>query len=114
IHAQIERLGNGPESEAAAVEEALEALQAVPGARLHIQHVSTRAGVDLIRTGKRHALRVTAEATPHHLALTAADVLALGPHGRVDRGWGIVQESRKEHAVCWAAGARTHRDDDVP
>jgi len=84
IHAQIERLGNGPESEAAAVEEALEALQAVPGARLHIQHVSTRAGVDLIRTGKRHALRVTAEATPHHLALTAADVLALGPHGRVN------------------------------
>src|SRR5213593_4582402 len=41
IHAQIERLGKGPESEAA-------------------------------------------EATPHHLALTAQDVTALGPHGAVN------------------------------
>jgi len=61
MHAQIERLGSGPESEARAVTEALEALEAVPGARLHIQHVSTRAGVELIRTAKQHRLLVTAE-----------------------------------------------------
>jgi len=84
VHAQIERLGNGPDSEAAAVDQALEALQLVPGSRLHLQHVSTRAAVDLIRTGKRHGLQVTAEATPHHLALTARDVVALGPHGSVN------------------------------
>src|SRR2546428_2976794 len=84
IHAQIERLGNGPESEAAAVTEALEALEAVPGARLHIQHVSTRAGVQLIRTAKQHRLLVTAEATPHHLALTARDVAVLGAPGGVN------------------------------
>ena len=84
VHAQIERLGNGPDSEAAAADQALEALQLVPGSRLHLQHVSTRAAVDLIRTGKRHGLQVTAEATPHHLALTARDVVALGPHGSVN------------------------------
>ena len=84
VHAQIERLGNGPDSEAAAVDQALEALQVVPGSRLHLQHVSTRAAVDLIRTAKRHGLQVTAEATPHHLALTARDVVALGPHGSVN------------------------------
>src|SRR5437764_860555 len=84
MHAQIERLGSGPESEARAVTEALEALEAVPGARLHIQHVSTRAGVELIRTAKQHRLLVTAEATPHHLALTARDVAALGPQGAVN------------------------------
>src|SRR3989442_11583464 len=84
IHAQVERLGDGPESEAAAVTQALEALEAVPGARLHIQHVSTRAGAELIRTAKRQRLPVTAEATPHHLALTAQDVAALGPQGAVN------------------------------
>ncbi|TMD23027.1 MAG: dihydroorotase [Chloroflexi bacterium] len=84
IHAQIERLGDGPESEAAAVTQALEALAAVPRARLHVQHVSTRASVDLIRTAKRQGLPVTAEATPHHLALTAAEVVALGPQGNVN------------------------------
>lgn len=84
VHAQIERLGVGPESEAAGLSEALEALEAVPGARLHIQHVSTRAGVELIRTAKRHTLLVTAEVTPHHLALTAQDVAALGLHGAVN------------------------------
>src|SRR2546423_8518212 len=84
MHAQIERLGSGPESEARAVTEALEALEAVPRARLHIQHGSTRAGVELIRTAKQHRLLVTAEATPHHLALTARDVAGLGPPGAVN------------------------------
>jgi len=44
------------------------------GARLHIAHVSTAAGVRLIRDAKRRGVRVTAEATPHHLVLTDADV----------------------------------------
>src|SRR6266705_1223967 len=48
IHAQAEQLGDGPDAEAVAVTEALDALRDVGGARLHIQHVSTRAAVDLI------------------------------------------------------------------
>jgi dihydroorotase len=40
--------------------------------RLHIQHVSTRQGVALIRAAKARGVRVTAEATPHHLTLTDA------------------------------------------
>jgi dihydroorotase len=40
--------------------------------RLHIQHVSTRFGVELIRGAKARGVRVTAEATPHHLVLTDA------------------------------------------
>jgi len=40
--------------------------------RLHIQHVSTRFGVELIRAAKARGVRVTAEATPHHLTLTDA------------------------------------------
>ena len=38
--------------------------------RLHIAHVSAAASVDAIRRAKARGLRVTAEATPHHLLLT--------------------------------------------
>ncbi len=40
------------------------------GAHVHIQHVSSRRSVDLVRWGKRLGARVTAEATPHHFTLT--------------------------------------------
>lgn len=40
------------------------------GGRIHIQHVSTRLGVDAVRRAKARGVRVTAEATPHHLLLT--------------------------------------------
>ena len=40
------------------------------GGHIHIQHVSTRAGVEAIRRAKERGVRVTAEATPHHLLLT--------------------------------------------
>ncbi len=40
------------------------------GGHIHIQHVSTRMGVDVIRRAKERGVRVTAEATPHHLLLT--------------------------------------------
>ena len=40
------------------------------GGRLHIAHVSTATGVQLIRAAKAQGIRVTAEVTPHHLVLT--------------------------------------------
>lgn len=40
------------------------------GGRLHVAHVSTARGVELIRQAKAAGARVTAEVTPHHLALT--------------------------------------------
>src|SRR5437870_8257344 len=84
IHAQAEGLGDDPDAEAVAVTEALDALRDVGGARLHMQHVSTRAAVDLIGAAKSEGLPVTAEATPHHLALSSRDVWAMGPQGNVN------------------------------
>ena len=83
IHAQAEGQGNGPGAEAAAVTDALEALRGLHGARLHLQHVSTRGAVDLIRAAKSDGLPVTAEATPHHLTLTSQDADVMGSHGNV-------------------------------
>ncbi|EWT02943.1 dihydroorotase [Intrasporangium oryzae NRRL B-24470] len=40
------------------------------GSRVHIAHVSTAASVEVIRWAKAQGIEVTAEVTPHHLALT--------------------------------------------
>lgn len=39
-------------------------------AKLHIAHVSSKGAVELIRQAKKKGIKVTAEATPHHLTLT--------------------------------------------
>jgi dihydroorotase len=40
------------------------------GGHIHLQHVSTRFGVESIRQARARGVRVTAEASPHHLVLT--------------------------------------------
>jgi dihydroorotase len=42
----------------------------VPGARLHLTHVSSAGALDLIRRAKAAGLPVTCDVTPHHLALS--------------------------------------------
>lgn len=61
-------------AEAAAVARDLavleDVLRDVPGARLHLTHLSTGAALDLVRRAKAAGLPVTCDVTPHHLALT--------------------------------------------
>ncbi|MGQ0814269.1 MAG: dihydroorotase [Gemmatimonadota bacterium] len=54
------------------------------GGRLHIQHVSTRLGVEMIRQAKARGVRVSAEATPHHLTLTDAAADAYRTEAKVN------------------------------
>ena len=46
------------------------------GSHVHIAHISTAGAVDAVRRGKARGVRVTAEATPHHLVLTDEAVRA--------------------------------------
>ncbi len=46
------------------------ALAEATGSRLHVCHISTAEGVDVLRWAKKRGAPVTAEATPHHLLLT--------------------------------------------
>ena len=39
-------------------------------AAIHMQHVSSAYGVDIIRRAKKRGIRVSGEATPHHLFFT--------------------------------------------
>lgn len=45
-------------------------LAELTGGRLHIAHVSTKGSVELIRGAKNRGVKITAEASPHHLTLT--------------------------------------------
>lgn len=45
------------------------------GARYHVAHISTAGAVSLVRQAQKEGLRVTAEAAPHHFALTEDEVL---------------------------------------
>jgi len=42
----------------------------VPGARLHLTHISSAGALELVRRAKEVGLPVTCDVTPHHLALT--------------------------------------------
>jgi dihydroorotase len=45
------------------------------GCTIHIQHISAAESIDLIRHALSMGLRISGEATPHHIALADSDVL---------------------------------------
>ncbi len=45
------------------------------GCRIHIQHVSTKGSVELIRKAKEKGVKVTAETAPHYFTLTDWDIV---------------------------------------
>jgi dihydroorotase len=53
------------------------ALAAYEDARIHVQHLSARESVDAVAAAKEAGVRITCEATPHHLVLTDEEVRTL-------------------------------------
>jgi dihydroorotase len=49
-------------------------ISAYTGAHIHMQHISSARSVDILRRAKADGVRVTGEATPHHIALTDASL----------------------------------------
>lgn len=70
-----------PISEALGIARALVAARET-GARIHIRQLSCDAGLQALR-GLRAGVRVSAEVTPHNLALDEGDYLRLGPVAKV-------------------------------
>lgn len=54
------------------------------GASVHIAHVSSKGAVELIRQAKSRGVKVTAEATPHHLTLTDEEVTGFNTATKVN------------------------------
>jgi len=53
-------------------------------ARIHISHVSLAASVEAIREAKKAGVKITAEATPHHLVLNKDDFRRIGANAKVN------------------------------
>ena len=60
------------------------ALAVALGARLHIAHVSTAAGIAHLRRARVAAKGISAEATPHHFMLDAGAVERYGPNAKMN------------------------------
>ena len=78
VSARLGLMGQPTAAEVAMIARDIE-LARMTGGRLHIPHVSASDSVELIRNAKNDGLRVTAEVTPHHIALTEDWVY--GEHG---------------------------------
>lgn len=50
------------------------ALSELTGCPIHIQHLTTARGIELVKEGKRRGVAVTCEVTPHHLVLNEDDL----------------------------------------
>jgi dihydroorotase len=60
------------------------ALVRLTGAPMHFLHLSTAGAIEMIRRAKADGLAVTAEVTPHHLALCDASVASFDPVYKVN------------------------------
>jgi dihydroorotase len=59
-------------------------LARLTGARVHLLHLSTAGSVDLVRAAKADGVAVTAEAAPHHFALTDEELRGYDPVFKVN------------------------------
>jgi dihydroorotase len=59
-------------------------LARLTGGRLHLCHLSAAGSVELVRRAKDEGLRVTAEVTPHHLALCDEDLTGYDTNRKVN------------------------------
>src|SRR4051812_2634602 len=54
------------------------------GAHIHCQHISSKFSVEVIRRAKQRGARITAEATPHHIALTEDALATYDPNFKMN------------------------------
>ncbi len=54
------------------------------GSRLHVCHLTTAGGVEVVRWAKQQGINITAEVTPHHLMLTEQLVRSYDPVYKVN------------------------------
>lgn len=59
-------------------------LAELTGSRLHIAHLSTKRGLEMVCDARERGLQVTTEVTPHHLLLTDKAVKSYNPDTKVN------------------------------
>ena len=59
-------------------------LSTYTGAHIHMQHISSKNAVELLRRAKARKINVTAEAMPHHMALTDESLATYDTHFKMN------------------------------
>ncbi len=54
------------------------------GARLHVTHISCAESIELVKNAKKKGIKVTADVTPHHIALSDEAVLTYDPNFKMN------------------------------
>jgi dihydroorotase len=92
-------------------------LSSTTGAHIHLQHISSQYSIDVIRRAKARGLRITAEATPHHMALTDAALasydtnLKVNPPLRTEADRAAIIEGLRDGTLdCIATDHAPHTD----
>jgi len=62
----------------------IELTRQTPGAHYHIQHISTKEAVELVRKAKSDGINVTAEACPHHFILDDSAIEKYGTNAKMN------------------------------
>ena len=62
----------------------IELTRKIKNARYHVQHISTKEGVEHVRNAKKEGLNVTAEACPHHFILTDEAINEYGTNAKIN------------------------------
>ncbi|OIO33439.1 MAG: hypothetical protein AUJ18_03560 [Candidatus Hydrogenedentes bacterium CG1_02_42_14] len=99
------------------------ALAELTHAKVHFAHVSTKDAVQLIREAKSKGISVTAEVTPHHLALTDSELIGydtrfkINPPLRSEEDRAALCEGLKDgtiDAIATDHAPHTQIDKDLP
>lgn len=94
------------------------ALSELTGCPIHIQHITSARGVELVREGKARGIKVTCEVTPHHLVLNEDDLtttydtnLKMNPPLRTKKDNKALLEALKDGTIdCIVTDHAPHAD----
>ena len=85
------------------------ALAAYEQRPIHLQHLSARASVDAVRRARASGVRVSAEATPHHLCATDELVRTLDANAKMNPPLGSEDDRQRAHRGHPRRHHRLHR-----
>jgi len=90
-------------------------LSAKTGAHIHIQHVSSKSAIDIIRRAKSRGVNISAEATPHHMSFTDTEIsqfdtnFKMNPPLRSEEDRQAILEGLEDGTIdCIASGHAPH------
>ncbi len=76
--------GISNQSEYKIIERDIELTKQTPASHYHVQHISTKEAVELVRKAKKDKVNVTAEACPHHFVLRDESILKYGTNAKMN------------------------------